>query len=280
MSIRDRDMQASRLRSESLVKRASMSPGEAITKGNVSELLKAMMPQIERALPTVYARGGLDVDRFARLLMTTVRKTPALLKCSQESLLGALLEVGRIGLEPSSNLVHLIPYKNSVEVIISAQGYKELALRTGRVLKVESRAVFDGDLFEVDYGATDSSSIQHVPRFASEDVTHAWARALGRDGQVWIEVMHRRQIAKIASGRRGPWQTDYAEMARKTAIRRLAKQLPQSGEIADAQRIDDGIVTSYNPSSSEAEIEHFDRAPDTGGAPIESLPPEFGEEVS
>ena len=242
----------------------AVSVKTAISEKNVGKLVQSMMPQISRALPTLYSSN--DKDRFARLLMTTLRKTPELMNCTQVSLLGSLLEVARLGLDPSSDLVYLLPYKNNragvsnVEVIVSAKGFIELALRSGRVLKVESRAVFDGDDFEVDYGKTDASSIIHKPSLTGHGpLTHAWARAIGREGQIWIEVMDREQIEAISKGRRGPWQTDFDEMARKTVIRRLAKQLPQTNELSIANRVDDSVVVDYDDSTQETKHEYFDR---------------------
>jgi recombinational DNA repair protein RecT len=54
--------------------------------------------------------------------------------------------------------------------------------------------------------------------------------------------MSRRQIDAIRARSRaksdGPWVTDYPEMARKTAIRRLTKFLPMSIELATAVHLD------------------------------------------
>ena len=248
--------------------------------GNVASLMARMLPQITRALP-----GHIKPDRFARLMLTTMRKTPGLLNCTETSLLGAIMEVARLGLDPSSDLVHLLPYRDkkngvsNVEVIVGVRGFVELALRSGKVLKVESRAVCEGDSFSVDYGATGAGAVTHKPAFESETLTHAWARAIGKDGQCWIEVMSRPQIERIAKNRRGPWQTDFNEMARKTVLRRLAKQLPQSPELANARRVDDSVVVAYNTESDATTQQHFDRLPEPApAAPERELPDEVRQQ--
>jgi len=259
----------------------------AIQSGNVAQLVQSMVPQIERALPTLYERGGLDADRFARLLMTTIRKTPKLLECTPESLLGSLMEVARLGLDPSSDLVYLLPYrdnksgKSNVEVIVSARGFIELALRTGRVLKIESRAVFEGDFFQVDYGEIGASSITHRPGFESDRLTHAWARAIGDKGQIWFEVMSRQQIERISQNRRGPWKSDFNEMARKTVIRRLSKQLPQSPDLTAAQSVDDSVVLDFSPETNETSRQHFDRVHNDAEVNVpDELPQEIADSIA
>ena len=53
-----------------------------------------------------------------------------------------------------------------------------------------------------------------------------------------IEKVHAR--SKAADD--GPWVSDWSEMAKKTAVKRLVKMLPMSVELADAVAHDDEVV--------------------------------------
>ncbi|MDK4605734.1 recombinase RecT, partial [Kingella kingae] len=56
----------------------------------------------------------LTADRLARIATTEIRRVPALGTCSPESFLGAIMQCGQLGLEPSNGLgqAYLIPFGN------------------------------------------------------------------------------------------------------------------------------------------------------------------------
>jgi recombination protein RecT len=76
-----------------------------------------------------------------------------------------------------------------------------------------------------------------------EDILYVYAVAHLKGGGVQFEVMPKREVdairARSRSGNEGPWKTDYAEMAKKTVVRRLAKYLPLTIEGIRATEIDD-----------------------------------------
>jgi recombinational DNA repair protein RecT len=51
-------------------------------------------------------------------------------------------------------------------------------------------------------------------------------------------------------------------MARKTAVRALAPYLPQTAELAAAQRLDDTVRTDLAASFDTVEVEHVDNEAD------------------
>tara|TARA_Y100001970_G_scaffold280805_1_gene390393 strand:+ start:2346 stop:3152 length:807 start_codon:yes stop_codon:yes gene_type:complete len=248
----------------SIQNRIDNSIQAAKPRDRVGDMITKMMPQIAKALP-----AHLEPRRFARLLLTEFRKTPKLLQCDSNSLLGSMMEIARLGLEFGDNTVHLIPYGKNVEVVIGYKGFIELAYRTGIVLKVESRVVYEGDEFVVDYQDPVHPVKTHVPKWKSKQITHVWARAQGKDGQFWYEVLCLAELNELSKNRKGPWQTHPSEMARKTAIRRLSKQLPQSPELAAARRIDDGVVDGL--TEDVATVFFPDRNEDTP-VPVEEIP--------
>ena len=149
----------------SIQNRIDNSIQAAKPRDRVGDMITKMMPQIAKALP-----APLEPRRFASLLLTEFRKTPKLLQCDSNSLLGSMMEIARLGLEFGDNTVHLIPYGKNVEVVIGYKGFIELAYRTGIVLKVESRVVYEGDEFVVDYQDPVHPVKTHVPKWKSKQM--------------------------------------------------------------------------------------------------------------
>jgi recombination protein RecT len=207
---------------------------------NVRLLLEKAKPQIRMALPK-----HLDADRMLRIAMTSVRRTPALLSCNQQSLLGAVMQAAQLGLEPDGVLGHayLIPFKDEVQLIVGYKGLVDLARRSGQLSTIFSRVVYAKDQFEFAYGLTER--LEHIPSEAEDpgDIVAVYAVARLKDGGTQFEVMRRREVDEIRkrsrAGTSGPWVSDFAEMSRKTVIRRLCKMLPASVELARAVALDE-----------------------------------------
>lgn len=205
--------------------------------------------QLTAALPK-----HLTPDRFVRVLMTATIKTPRLLDCTQASLFRAVYDCAALGLEPDGRRAHLIPYENrragtvECQLIVDYKGLAELAMRSGLVSYLHADVVREGDVFSYSMGELRD----HVPHFLRRDadkpadqgkVIAAYALVRMKDGSTKTEVMSHADVEAIRTrsraGGSGPWVTDWNEMAKKTAFRRLSKWLPLSPEIRDAIDRDD-----------------------------------------
>ena len=218
-----------------------MSNAKAIqNKPVIMQYLETYKDQIAAALPT-----HMTPDRMARIVTTEIRKVPALLQCDPRSLFGAVIQASQLGLEPGGALGHayLIPFKKDVTLIIGYRGMIDLARRSGQIVSIEARAVYEGDEFSFSFGLT--PDLHHVPCQFSErgELTHVYAVARLKDGGLQWDVMARGEIeavrAQSKAGRSGPWVTHFDEMAKKTVIRRLFKYLPVSIEIQRAVSLDE-----------------------------------------
>jgi recombination protein RecT len=201
--------------------------------------------QMQLALPK-----HVTAERLARVALTEVRKNPALARCDQTSFLGALMTCAQLGLEPGGPLGHayLIPFENrkanrtEVQFIVGYRGMIDLARRSGQIVSIEARPVYEGDAFEVSLGL--DSNLRHVPDFDNpnrvqpDKLRFVYAVAKLKDGGVQFEVMSRREVeavrAQSRAGSSGPWVTHFEAMALKTVVRRLFKWLPISVELATA----------------------------------------------
>ena len=130
----------------------------------------------------------------------------------------------------------------------------DLARRSGQVVSLDARAVYEGDKFDVVLGL--DSRIDHVPdwqnanRTDPKKLTFVYAIAKLKDGGYQFEVMSRAEVDAIRARSKakddGPWVTDYAAMAIKTVVRRLFKFLPVSIEMQTAIGLDEQADAGVN----------------------------------
>lgn len=190
----------------------------------------------------------LTTERFLQVALTCMNKTPDLALCSQESLFAALLTLSSLGLEPDGRRAHLIPFGKTVTLIIDYKGLVELIMRAGEVAKLHADVVCENDQFEYNLGAIEFHRIDF--RKPRGQPYAAYALAGLKNGAVMSAVMTRDEIEGIRkrsrTGQNGPWVTDWAEMAKKTVFRRLAKWLPLSADLrtkVEADDTDDALDT-------------------------------------
>jgi recombination protein RecT len=205
-----------------------------------------MRKQLEMAIPR-----HMSVDRLLRVAMTAIRANPKLMGCTQESLLACIMGCAQLGLEPEPFLgqAYLVPFKRNVKVgnqwrsqvecqlIPGYRGYISLARRSGDVKSVAAQVVYENDHFRLQYGLDEV--LEHVPAEGDRGaVRGAYCVFRYKDGSHSFDYMTKDDIDKIRARSKasdsGPWVTDYAEMAKKTVIRRHVKLAPLSVEMARA----------------------------------------------
>ena len=195
----------------------------------------AMRDQFARALPK-----HLAPERFARIAITALSKTPKLQECTKESVMKCLLDCSAMGIEPDGRRAYLIPYGRECTLIVSYMGLIELIRRSGDVSSIRSETVCANDAFAWRDGVIEHEIDWRKPR---GEVQAVYAEAKLKSGEVQTAVMTKDEVEAIRkrskSGNSGPWVTDWAEMAKKTAVRRLSKMLPLSSEIMDQITKDD-----------------------------------------
>lgn len=237
---------------------AKMKPGQ-----RVAALLQERRADIAKMLPST-----LTADRLLKVATIATTTTPALLECEIPSLITAVGQCALFGLEPNTILGHayMIPFNKNenrdgtwhkrklVQVVIGYKGLIDLARRSGQIVSISAHEVCQADNFEYCYGLEEK--LVHVPADGDRGpITHFYAYAKLKDGGTAFEVMSRthvdqiRDAAALKNGAKrdnnghvpikGPWLEHYAEMGRKTVIRRLAKYLPLSVEFQKAAALDE-----------------------------------------
>lgn len=203
-----------------------------IAKNKTTEIRKLLSSdmvknQIAKALPDI-----CTPERFMRICVTAITKTPKLAECSQESLMSCLLDAAQLGLEPDGRKAHLIPYGNKCTLIIDYKGMVELVKRSGEVVTIHASAVCENDEFAANMGKIDRHVIDYKKERGPAYCYYAFAEM--KDGSIQSEIMTLAEVMAIKkrskSGNAGPWVTDFEEMAKKTVFRRLCKWLPMQSE--------------------------------------------------
>lgn len=214
----------------------------------IPDMVKAMMPEIRRALPTV-----ITPERFTRIALSALNNTPALQQCTPMSFLAALMNAAQLGLEPNTPLgqAYLIPYKNKGNLECQFQiGYKgliDLAYRNGQIQTIQAQAVYEHDFFEYEYGL--EPRLVHKPAFSDRgEVIYFYAIFKTVNGGFGMAVMSKADMdlyaktySKAFDTSYSPWKTDYESMAKKTVIKQALKYAPIKTDFQRALSTDETI---------------------------------------
>lgn len=190
---------------------------------------------------------------WIRVAQGAVRRDAKLVQAASESpnsLMVALLNAARLGLEPGTEEFYLTPrkVKGKMEVlgITGYQGIIEMMYRAGAAATVVAECVYEHDGFEYQPGRDDLP--RHIIDWDAEDrgklrLVYAYAR-LRSGATSKVIVLNRAEINKIkassqgASGDYSPWRTNEPAMWLKSAVRQLRKWVPTSAEYRDQLRYD------------------------------------------
>jgi phage RecT family recombinase len=101
-------------------------------------------------------------DRYLRLAINAVKKTPLLMECDPQTVLGSFMASAALGLEPNTNLqqAFLIPYGKNVkrdnewvkvyecQFQVGYRGFITLSHRSPNIDSLQGEAIHEKDLFE------------------------------------------------------------------------------------------------------------------------------------
>lgn len=273
-------------------------PAGAVATSKPKDLATLLSsPQVQAQIKAALPRH-MTAERMARIALTEMRKVPKLAQCEPMSFLGAVVQCAQLGLEPGNALGHayLLPFEKRAkvggqwqtvatecQVIIGYRGMIDLARRSGQIVSLDARAVYDGDKFECKLGL--DPDLRHEPDWQNPARTDpsalrfVYAVAKLKDGGTQFEVMSRAEIdsirARSKSAESGPWVTDYAAMALKTVIRRLFKFLPVSIELQTAIGLDEQAESNVSQNTGAVIDQNLTEVTDPPSAGMDDVPGEI-----
>lgn len=208
----------------------------------LKDLILSKQSQYKTLLP-----AHIPPERFMRIIFTQMQKNKALLQCTQESVLSAVLVAAELGLIPDGRKGALVPFNNKgtkeATFIPMYQGLIELARQTGQIADIFPATVCENDAFHYELGL--NRQLEHIPIMKDRGKPIAYyAVVIFKDGTQTFgpgpmtadEVQAIKKRSR-ASGS-GPWITDFEAMAWKTVIKRVLKFCPQSPELTQAMTLD------------------------------------------
>lgn len=234
---------------------------EPQTPQTIQQWTKAYSKQIAKALPSV-----LTPERFSRMVLTAITKTPKLAECKPESFIGSMLTAAQLGLEPNTPLgqAYLIPYGRECQFQIGYKGMIDLAYRSGEFQCIMSEIVYENDEFAFEYGL--NANLAHKPCMGERGEMR-WVYAIYKlkDGGYSFVVRsiddiikHGKKYSKTYGN--GPWQTAFEEMAKKTVIKQLLKYAPLKSEFARGISADESTNTLSLKDDDPVIITGYDTA--------------------
>ena len=214
---------------------------------------------------------GVSPLEFLVSVQNSFRRTPKLLECTKDTIMGSILAAAELGLMPNTihQLSFIIPYNNKIgdkkwelqaQFQIGYQGWIELFSRHPKIAHSDYQLVYKNDIFKQTMGA--NPTLVHEPCFdptARGERIGAYAIAWMKDvpQPIWAFI-HTTEIEQIKSKSKGafnkdgsennysPWKAENDPMGwmwKKVAIKQLAKKLPKTKEIEIGIYAEDAVDT-------------------------------------
>lgn len=219
----------------------------------IPDMVKAMLPEIKKALPSV-----ITPERFTRIALSALNNTPQLQECDPMSFIAALLNAAQLGLEPNTPLgqAYLIPFKNKGKLECQFQiGYKgliDLAYRNGHIQTIQAQTVYENDEFLYEFGL--DPKLIHRPSVGDRgEAVFFYGLFRTDNGGYGYHVMSKsdmdryaRMYSKSFGSDYSPWKSNYEEMAKKTVIKQALKYAPIHTDFQRALSSDETIKTTIS----------------------------------
>lgn len=236
---------------------------------NADQRLRSIFTAPER-LNELKAIAPADVNprRLISAYCAEIRADRKLATQSLDLHAAALTQCARLGLVPGpARHVYLIAQRGTIDVVPSYKGLIVQLKRSGEVVSVEARCVYSCDHFEIHAGT--DRRIDHRPDLATQSpdtMIAVYAIATFKTGAHQFEYMRRSDIDEVRRASRGgdspssPWVKWFAQMAKKTAIKRLIQVIGIDSADIVAGIYADNVADGYEQPSQPVQVAQ-DRQP-------------------
>ena len=197
---------------------------------------------------------------FISSILTIVRSNSKLQNCSPNSILSAagIAAALKLPINPSLGFAFIVPYKDHATFQLGFKGFVQLAMRSGQYRTLNSGAVREGQIKEIDFV---TGEIIRGEKISEEIVGYvAYMELLnGFKKSLYMTVAELQEHAEkysqsyaydLRSGRKtSVWSTNFDAMAKKTVLKKLLSNFgiisidQQSADLATALQADQAVIT-------------------------------------
>ena len=196
---------------------------------------------------------------FLSSLLTLVNNNNLLQKANPTSVLAAAATAASLDLpvNPSLGLAWIVPYGNGAQFQLGYRGAIALAMRSGQMKSIVMTEVYEGECkcwnrFTETFEFGDRVSDNIIGYYARFETVNGFVKAT-----FWTKeevLKHAKRFSK--SFNRGPWQTDFDAMAKKTVLLSIIKTYaPMSIEMQSAFESDEKVATVNETTGQEEFID-------------------------
>ena len=196
---------------------------------------------------------------FLSSLLTLVNNNNLLQKANPTSVLAAAATAASLDLpvNPSLGLAWIVPYGNGAQFQLGYRGAIALAMRSGQMKSIVMTEVYEGECkcwnrFTETFEFGDRVSDNIIGYYARFETINGFVKAT-----FWTKeevLKHAKRFSK--SFNRGPWQTDFDAMAKKTVLLSIIKTYaPMSIEMQSAFESDEKVATVNETTGQEEFID-------------------------
>ena len=188
----------------------------------------------EQFFTPVVADESINWGKESQVAIQAFQKNDYLAKIATSnpiSAQNAIINVAAIGitLNPASKLAYLVPRDGGVCLDISYMGLLHIAQQAGSILWGQCKLVHANDTYESN--GLDKAPTHKYQAFGERGpIIGGYCTVKTPDSDYLTEEMSLADIKKVAAtskAKKGPWQTFWEEMARKTIVKRASKYWPK-----------------------------------------------------
>ena len=215
-------------------------------------------------LPSIKRRFEELLDNaapsFISSLLTIFNSNPKLRECSPNSILSAagIAAALKLPINPSLGFAYIVPYKNQAQFQLGFKGMIQLAMRSGQYRMLNSGAVREGQIKEIDFETGEivrgeKISDKVVGYVAYMELINGFRKTLYmtvEEIKAHAEKYSQSYAYDLRYGKRSSvWSMNFDAMARKTVLKRLLNYYgiisidQQSAALATALQTDQAVIT-------------------------------------